>query len=107
MDIVSMTNGMLEGSYLLPEPPPARCHSLSGLEPDRRIHWKPFGLKEQGRRSIDVVKPRIDGMSSFDSPGFEMALTLFKPWLDLHHQLLGLKPNRKLRWKLFDVEAGK
>jgi hypothetical protein len=102
-----MTNRMLEGSYLLPEPPPARRHSLSGLEPDRRIDRKPFGLKEQGWCSIDVIKPRIDRMSSFDSPGFETALMPFKPWLDLHHQLSGLKPDRKLCWKLFDVEAGK
>lgn len=46
-------------------------------------------------------------MGRIDSPGAEMAPMLFKPLPELCPQLSGLEPDRKLCWKLLDIELRK
>ena len=63
MSIVSMTNGAIEGSHPVFEPPPAHGHGLSGLNPNSRLCWKPPNLKEPGQWILGIIRLRVDGMS--------------------------------------------
>jgi hypothetical protein len=46
-------------------------------------------------------------MGRLHSPRFKMSLAPFNPLLDLCPPLSGLEPDRKLCWKLFNVEMRK
>jgi hypothetical protein len=101
VSIVNAVHDRREGPHIVPEP---LATSSSGLRHGRRHCWKPPEWKEMGRHLIYVIKLRNNGMSRCYSPRPGTALTLFDPLLDLCPPLLGLKPDRKLHWKLFNVE---
>jgi hypothetical protein len=72
----------------------------SGLKPDRRLLWKPPDLKEQGRRSVDVVRLNDNGTSSQYSPGPVMALEpyalfLYSPPLQELRDMASVRPHDK------------
>jgi hypothetical protein len=91
MIIVSTSDGVMEGSYLTPEPVPARRCSLSGLRPNRRLLWKPPDMEKLKQRPIHVVRSRNGGMSRSYSPGAETALMPSNPLLGLFTLLSGWK----------------
>jgi hypothetical protein len=57
---------------LLDVPPP-----LSGLEPDRRLCWKPPDLKELRRQAINIVRLGNNGMSRAYSPRVKTVIMPF------------------------------
>jgi hypothetical protein len=61
-------------------------------------------MEKLKRRPIDVIRSRNGGMSRSYSPGAETVLTPSNPLLGLFTPLSGIEPDRRLRWKPFNVE---
>lgn len=74
--IIGMICSRVEGSCSVAEPL-AIC--LSGVEVDRRLHWKLLDLEKSGQQSVNVVKSGNNRMNRQCSPASKMALTLFAP----------------------------
>jgi hypothetical protein len=105
-DVVSLrNNGMsrlysprLKTGLALLTPPPDSQSPLSGLEPDRRLHLKPFGA-EMGERCSEhmSIVSTSDGV-------MEGLCPMPEPVPDRRCSLSGLRPDRRLLWKPPNME---